>query len=76
MAASTRRRGPPKAVIHQVRQLRAKLQISQEELAARAELHRNYIGSVEKGSCSVAKPSNSRWASSNQPSASATSKDG
>jgi transcriptional regulator with XRE-family HTH domain len=39
----------PKAVGRRVKQLRATLEISQEELAARAELHRNYVGSVERG---------------------------
>jgi transcriptional regulator with XRE-family HTH domain len=29
--------------------MRRQLQISQEELAARADLHRNYVGSVERG---------------------------
>jgi transcriptional regulator with XRE-family HTH domain len=37
------------AVGRRVRELRRKLQISQEELAARADLHRNYVGSVERG---------------------------
>jgi transcriptional regulator with XRE-family HTH domain len=37
------------AVGHRVRGLRLKLRISQEELAARAGLHRNYVGSVERG---------------------------
>jgi transcriptional regulator with XRE-family HTH domain len=32
-----------------VRKLRRELGISQEELAARADLHRNYVGSVERG---------------------------
>jgi transcriptional regulator with XRE-family HTH domain len=32
-----------------VRALRTDLGISQEELAARAALHRNYVGSVERG---------------------------
>jgi transcriptional regulator with XRE-family HTH domain len=32
-----------------VRELRESLRISQEELAARANLHRNYVGSVERG---------------------------
>ena len=37
------------AVGRRVRDLRRQLQISQEELAARADLHRNYVGSVERG---------------------------
>lgn len=39
----------PNAVGHRVRELRNELRISQEELAARADLHRNYVGSVERG---------------------------
>jgi transcriptional regulator with XRE-family HTH domain len=39
----------PAAVGRRVRELRTRLKISQEELAARAYLHRNYIGSVERG---------------------------
>lgn len=32
-----------------MRELRLALGVSQEELAERAELHRNYVGSVERG---------------------------
>jgi transcriptional regulator with XRE-family HTH domain len=39
----------PRAVGRRVRTLRLELDISQEELAARADLHRNYVGSVERG---------------------------
>jgi XRE family transcriptional regulator, regulator of sulfur utilization len=39
----------PKAVGRRVRELRTQLDVSQEELAARAGLHRNYVGSVERG---------------------------
>jgi transcriptional regulator with XRE-family HTH domain len=39
----------PKAVGRRVRELRRKSGVSQEELAARANLHRNYVGSVERG---------------------------
>ena len=39
----------PIAVGRRVRQLRKRLGVSQEELAARADLHRNYVGSVERG---------------------------
>jgi transcriptional regulator with XRE-family HTH domain len=39
----------PAAIGKRVRSLRQELQISQEELAARAELHRNYVGGVERG---------------------------
>ena len=37
------------AVGRRVRQLRKEVGISQEELASRADLHRNYVGSVERG---------------------------
>ena len=37
------------AVGRRVRELRKKIGVSQEELAARAALHRNYVGSVERG---------------------------
>ena len=39
----------PRAIGRRVRALRTELGISQEELAARASLHRNYVGSVERG---------------------------
>ena len=37
------------AVGRRVRELRHQRQISQEELAEQADLHRNYVGSVERG---------------------------
>lgn len=37
------------AIGRRVRQLRRKQQVSQEALAERADLHRNYVGSVERG---------------------------
>jgi transcriptional regulator with XRE-family HTH domain len=39
----------PAAIGQRVRSLRLGLHISQEELAARANLHRNYVGGVERG---------------------------
>ena len=39
----------PRVIGRRVRALRTELGISQEELAARAGLHRNYVGSVERG---------------------------
>jgi transcriptional regulator with XRE-family HTH domain len=38
-----------RAIGRRVRLLRKQGQISQEELAHRADLHRNYVGSVERG---------------------------
>lgn len=37
------------AIGRRVRDLRRKQQVSQEGLAERAGLHRNYVGSVERG---------------------------
>lgn len=39
----------PELVGKRVRELRLSVGISQEELAARAKLHRNYISSIERG---------------------------
>ncbi len=39
----------PAAIGNRIRRLRENLEISQEELAGRASLHRNYVGSVERG---------------------------
>jgi transcriptional regulator with XRE-family HTH domain len=36
-----------------VRMARAELRISQEELANRCGIHRNYIGAIERGECNV-----------------------
>lgn len=46
-----------------VRELRQGIDISQEELAARAELHRNYVGSVERGERDIGITALSRLAS-------------
>jgi transcriptional regulator with XRE-family HTH domain len=50
------------AVGHRVRGLRKRLKISQEDLAERADLHRNYVGSVERGERDVGILSVSRLA--------------
>lgn len=39
----------PTAVGKRVQELRKKVGLSQEALAERANLHRNYVGSVERG---------------------------
>lgn len=48
MATSTR-----KAFGKRIRELRKKKGYSQEELADRADLHRTYIGSIERGEQNV-----------------------
>ncbi len=36
-----------------VRMARADLRLSQEELANRCGLHRNYVGAIERGECNI-----------------------
>ena len=43
-----------KRVGARLRELRARAGISQEELAARASLHRTYVGGIERGERNVA----------------------
>jgi len=45
-----------------VRLLRRELGISQEELAARADLHRNFVGSIERGERNIGLDSLARLA--------------
>ncbi|MGA2268666.1 MAG: helix-turn-helix transcriptional regulator [Bryobacteraceae bacterium] len=44
---------PLKFVGARIRDCRSKLGISQEELAARADVHRTYIGGIERGERNV-----------------------
>lgn len=39
---------PKEIVAHNIRRIRSEIGVSQEELAARAGLHRTYISSVER----------------------------
>ena len=52
----------PTALGRRVRELRRQQGISQEELAARAALHRNYVGSVERGERDIGVMATSRIA--------------
>ena len=44
---------PKEILARNVRRLRTQTGLSQEELAARAELHRTYVSSVERGQRNV-----------------------
>lgn len=46
-------RNPKEIIGHNVRRIRTEAGLSQEELADRAELHRTYISSIERGERNV-----------------------
>lgn len=44
---------PRKTLGNNIRQIRKKLDLSQEQLAEKADLHRTYIGAIERGERNV-----------------------